>query len=235
MTLQPLLALFATFAQTDELPGIGAGLREADGLTITQLATTHRDALDTMVTAHAARWNAPRHVGATLWWKNYAYWASIPLALSWASTGGLFPAWTADTLRLRDLGDDYPHMRIGTAEEPGTTTDLPSLLADLHGPLIDALADVARAGRRNLWGSVAESLTRPLDTYVGLLPPVNAADLLALAGRPVRDLMELDPPRRKTCCLWVTLPEAEACGTCCLTSRGSDARPVTGALDEAAA
>ncbi|ROO84515.1 FhuF-like iron-sulfur protein [Actinocorallia herbida] len=234
MTLQPLMALFETFAETDELPGIGPALRETGGLTVTQLATTHRDALDTMVTAHAARWNAPRHVGATLWWKNYAYWASIPLALSWAATGA-FPAWTADTLRVCDLDEEYPHMRIGTAEAPGSTTDLAALLDGLHTPLIDALADVARAGRRNLWGSVAESLTRPLTTYAELLPPVDAADLLAMAGRPVRDLMELDPPRRKTCCLWVTLPEAEACGTCCLTSRPQAVHPVTDALDGAAA
>ncbi|MDX6740088.1 (2Fe-2S)-binding protein [Actinocorallia sp. A-T 12471] len=234
MTLQPFLALLGTLTESGDLPGAAPGLRQRDGLTVAQLATTHRDALDAMVTAHSARWNAPRHVGATLWWKGYAYWTTVPLALSWAVTGS-FPAWTADTLLVRDLGEEEPHMRIGTADEPGVTTDLAALLAGLHGPLIDALADVARAGRRNLWGSVAESLTRPLTAYADLLPPVSPADLLASAGRPVRDLMELDPPRRKTCCLWVTLPDAEACGTCCLTSRPRPVRPVTGALDGAAA
>ncbi|MCD0452917.1 hypothetical protein LO762_27605 [Actinocorallia sp. API 0066] len=234
MTLQPLLSLLGTLAASGDLPGTAPGLRETGGTTVTQLATTHRDTLDAMVTRHSARWNAPRHVGATLWWKGYAYWTTVPIALSWSLTG-MFPAFTPDTLRVRDLGEEEPHMRIGTASDVGTTTDLAGLLSTLHGPLIDALAEVARAGRRNLWGSVAESLTRPVTAYAHLLPPADPAELLALAGRPVRDLMELDPPRRRTCCLWVTLPETEACGTCCLTSRPARSARAAGALDGAAA
>ncbi|WP_106403662.1 (2Fe-2S)-binding protein [Actinocorallia populi] len=209
-----LLPLLALIEESGGLEGTAPGLRLAEGMTVAELAEAPYTLLGEMVEEHAARWNAPRHVAATLWWKGFAYWSTVPVALGWALNGRV-PALTADNTLVQRLPDE-PHMRLGM-REPATTTDVRAVLLDLHTPLIDALAKLARAGRRNLWGSVAESLTRPLSAYAPLLPGTpDAAGLLEQAGAPVSGLMELDPARRRTCCLWVTLPGAEACATCCL-------------------
>lgn len=212
--LGPLLGLLEAAAATGGLPGVAPGLRERGGLTVRELATPPYTTLEELIGEAADRWNAPRHVAATLWWKGFAYWATVPISLGWA-LNGVFPALTADTAAVRPLPDE-PHLLVG-ARALLPATDVRGTLQALHAPLIDALAGLARAGRRNLWGSVAESLTHPLAVFADLLPGApDAAALLAAAGAPVAGLMELDPARRRTCCLWVTLPDAEACATCCL-------------------
>ncbi|MEO3787942.1 (2Fe-2S)-binding protein [Actinocorallia sp. B10E7] len=213
-SLLPLLALLEEAASAGGVPGIAPGLHLQEGVTVRELATPPYTALGEMVEEAAAQWNAPRHVAATLWWKGFAYWSTAPVALGWA-LNGVFPALTADDTLVRRLPHE-PRLLVG-ARDLVPATDVRAILLDLHTPLIDALARVARAGRRNLWGSVAESLTHPLSAFAPLLPGTpDAAGLLARAGAPVSGLMELDPDRRRTCCLWVTLPDAEACATCCL-------------------
>jgi hypothetical protein len=211
LTLLPLLDLFEAGGG---LEGVAPGLRLAEGVTVAELAQPPYTALGAMVEAYGARWGAPRHVAATLWWKGFAYWTTVPIALGWALNGAL-PALTAENTRVLPLSEE-PYMLLGMCE-PRPATDVRATLLDLHTPLIEALARTARAGRRNLWGSVAESLTRPLADYAPLLPGTpDARALLDMAGPPVSGLMDLEPARRRTCCLWVTLPGAEACATCCL-------------------
>jgi len=211
LSLLPLLDLFEAGGG---MPGVAPGLRLAEGMTVAELARPPYTELGEIVEAYGRRWDAPRHVAATLWWKSFAYWTTVPIALGWALNGAV-PALTAENTRVLPLSDE-PYMLLGM-HEPRLAADVRATLLDLHTPLIDALAKTARAGRRNLWGSVAESLTRPLADYARLLPGrPDARALLDLAGEPVSGLMELAPARRRTCCLWVTLPGAEACATCCL-------------------
>lgn len=210
-TLLPLLTLIE---EAGGLDGVAPGMRLAEGTTVAELAEAPHTLLRELVAEHAERWNAPLHVAATLWWKGFAYWSTVPVALGWALNGTL-PALTAANTVVRRLPQE-PHLLLGM-REPAAATDVRSLLLDLHTPLIDALAKATRAGRRNLWGSVAESLARPLTAYAPLLPGApDAAALLAEAGAPIAGLMEPDTGRRRTCCLWVTLPGAEACASCCL-------------------
>ncbi|GAA2737631.1 (2Fe-2S)-binding protein [Actinocorallia aurantiaca] len=213
-TLLPLISLIEAASATGGIPSIAPGLRLDEGMTVRELATAPYTVLGELIEETAAQWNAPRHVAATLWWKGFSYWSTAPIALGWA-LNGFFPALTADNTLVQRLSGE-PRFVVGTRDLV-PATDVRATLLDLHTPLIDALAKTARAGRRNLWGSVAESLTHPLSVFAELLPGTpDAAALLALAGAPVSGLMELNPARRRTCCLWATLPDAEACATCCL-------------------
>ncbi len=213
-SLRPLLALLETVAAAGDLPALAPGLGEAEGMTVRELATAPYTALDEIIEAEMALWNAPRHVAATLWWKSFAYWSAIPIALGWA-LNGTFPSFTAENTLIRVLPDE-PRMLLGM-RELAPATDVRATLQALHAPLIEALAKLTRAGRRNLWGSVAESLTRPLTSFAELLPgSPDPAALLERAGAPVSGLMEAGTGRRRTCCLWVTLPGNEACASCCL-------------------
>lgn len=207
----PLAALRGLLGTAD-LPGVAPGLIAASGVTVAELSAPPYVLLDEFVQQVADRWNAPRHVAAAVWWKSFAYWTVLPVSLGWA-LDRTFPAFTPETTMV-DCFPDEPYMRIG-ATRLAAATDVRATLTGLHTPLIDALHALDRIGRRNLWGSVAEALTQPLVTYRDQLPgEPDRAELLALAGPPVTGLMQLDPPRRRTCCLWVTLPDADACSTC---------------------
>src|SRR4051794_40549798 len=43
------------------------------------------DGLGLLLRAAARRWNAQPHAAATLAWKSYSYWVSLPAILSWAA------------------------------------------------------------------------------------------------------------------------------------------------------
>lgn len=121
------------------------------------------------------------------------------------------------------------------AGAPGTVTvpDEAALLALVRGvlvrdhlaPLIGELRARTRTGERGLWGSVAESLAAPLYGHGSALPGAAGAvrDLLDGLGPPVAGLVEPsgEPPgvRRRTCCLWASLPDRSPCPSCCLIRR----------------
>jgi ferric iron reductase protein FhuF len=168
--------------------------------------------LDGLISETAARWNAPHHVGAALWWKTYGYWHSLPMAMAWA------------------FGEKVPVMKLSDTyfkvSEAGVTLGATSVtwesgveairasLAESQQPLVKTISTIAKVGERTLWGSTAEAFAHPLTT-------VAKGDYMALLreiGKPVDGLVEPVDERyfRRTCCLWVTLPDADACGTCCV-------------------
>ncbi|SDQ36145.1 (2Fe-2S)-binding protein [Thermostaphylospora chromogena] len=215
-------------------PGLISG-GEADWTPAAELAREPYDTLDTWIDATARRWGAPRHVGAALLWKAYAYWHAMPMALGWAlnrrvpimpfdrtvareSPAGVTVAATSITVAV--LPDDPYAGRPGTVTVPDLGAAVREALLAGQGPLIDALTRLTRVGTRPLWGSTAEALVQPLYGFADVLPgdpAVDAAALLDSIGGPVRDLVTFTPGgyRRRTCCLWLTLPDAQACSTCC--------------------
>ena len=64
---------------------------------VTELVREPYTLLGQLVDATAARWNAPRHVGAALLWKTYSYWHTMPMALGWALDGRMPVMRLADT------------------------------------------------------------------------------------------------------------------------------------------
>lgn len=216
MTLSPLTDLLRGAGQLGFSLCVEPDLIAREGISVRELATPPYDTLNGFVQQAAERSEAPIHVGATLWWKSYAYWTTLPIALGWA-LNRTFPGFTPENT-LVSCFEPEPHLMVGITELD-EAKDVRQTLVNLHTPLIDALHKSSRAGKRNLWGSVAESLTQPLVAFKDFLPPgADPAAILAEAGRPVSALMDLDPPRRRTCCLYMTLPGKEACDTCCFTS-----------------
>ncbi|GAA4199207.1 (2Fe-2S)-binding protein [Microbispora amethystogenes] len=111
---------------------------------------------------------------------------------------------------------------VETVPEPFGTVVVPDLAAAIRAAILDgqrpfvrALSAVARVGERTLWGSTAEAVAHPL---LALGPYAEAARLLEEIGPPVAGLLAPDGDgyRRRTCCLWITLPDAEPCSSCCV-------------------
>lgn len=224
--------------QREGVLGVEPGLildAEPGWTSAAELAREPYDTLNTWIDATARRWDAPRHVGAALLWKVYAYWHAMPMALGWAlnrrvpimpfdrtvareSLAGVTVAATSITVAVLP-GDPFAG-RPGTITVPDLGAAMREALLAGQGPLVDALSRLTRVGKRLLWGSTAEALVHPLYGFADVLPGDPATDAAALIdsiGEPVRGLVAFTPdgyPRR-TCCLWLTLPDAEACATCC--------------------
>lgn len=164
-----------------------------------------------MVDETAARWNAPRHVGAALLWKTYGYWHTMPMALGWAIDGRV-PIMKLDDTYFKVSGAGVT--LAATSVRWGSVDDIPEALAESQAPLVKAIGALARVGERTLWGSTAEAFAHPLTNLV----PGDYMRLLREIGPPVDGLIEPAGERyfRRTCCLWITLPDVEACSTCCV-------------------
>ncbi|MEV0586206.1 (2Fe-2S)-binding protein [Nonomuraea sp. NPDC050310] len=171
--------------------------------------------LDALVDQTAARWNAPRHVGAALFWKTYSYWHTLPMAVGWALDGHVPIMKFRDTwFKVSDAG-----VTLGASEVSwGDAGDIRPALLESQEPLVKRLSTIARVGERTLWGSTAEAVAHPLKVYV----PGDYMSLLERIGPPVHGLIQPggDGYFRRTCCLWITLPDAEPCGTCCILAKG---------------
>ncbi|MEU4328018.1 (2Fe-2S)-binding protein [Nonomuraea dietziae] len=168
--------------------------------------------LSGLIEQTAGRYDAPRHVGAALLWKTLGYWLTFPMAVGWALDG------RAPVMRFEDTYFKQSEAGVTVAATAVTVVDSPQAIAEAlrqsQEPLVKAISGQARVGARTLWGSTAEAFAHPMTAvlqgdYMGLLRAV---------GRPVDGLLEqtADGYRRRTCCLWVTLPEAEPCSTCCV-------------------
>ncbi|WP_169949119.1 (2Fe-2S)-binding protein [Microbispora sp. H11081] len=183
-----------------------------------------------LVDETAARWSAPRHVAAALLWKTYGYWHTMPMALGWGLGRRVPLMRLADTmLKPSAAGVTVAASRVtvavlpgdplagteGTVVVPDLTTAIREALLEGQHPIIRALSAATKVGERTLWGSTAEAFAHPLLT-LGSYDDV--ARLLAEIGPPVAGLLEPDGDgyRRRTCCLWVTLPDADPCSTCCV-------------------
>ncbi|MFB4286457.1 hypothetical protein ACBI99_02390 [Nonomuraea sp. ATR24] len=180
-----------------------------------ELAREPHTLLGELVDQTAARWNAPRHVGAALFWKTYGYWHTLPMALGWALDGRVPIMRLADTyFKVSDAGVTIAATGVTWASGDSAPAAIGGALAESQRPLVRALSAMAKVGERTLWGSTAEAIAHPLTQieradYMGLLKEI---------GKPVDGLVEPagDGYFRRTCCLWITLPDVEACGSCCV-------------------
>jgi hypothetical protein len=247
--LAPVLAtLRAMFGTSTEIPGVAPDLlvTEPSGWLPASVLTT--GTLDTLLDSSGRRWNAQPHAAAALAWKAYTYWLALPAVLGYASARRV-PLLTASdvlihfddprpllTLGLRAgievavlPGDPIaiaglPRVRV-VADETALLAELRRTLLDEHlTPLLDALHDRVRLGKRTLLGSLASGVAygvlRSADTLTGASAEL-IADLHAALG--CEDLIELVPGRggkldvqRKTCCLAFTLPQPKVCPGCCI-------------------
>jgi ferric iron reductase protein FhuF len=172
--------------------------------------------LGRLVDETAARWNAPRHVGAALFWKTYSYWHMLPMVLGWALDGRVPVMRPADTyFKESGAGVTLAATRVswGTGAAP-----IAEALEESQRPLVEAIGALAKVGERTLWGSTAEAIAHPLTSIV----PGDYMGLLKELGPPLDGLVEPagDGYFRRTCCLWITLPGVEPCGSCCVLRPG---------------
>ncbi|MFI0419311.1 hypothetical protein [Spongiactinospora sp. 9N601] len=218
------------------LPGLTADPGEGGWIPVAELARPPYDLLAGLIDHISVVRDAPRHVRAALMWKTYAYWHTMPMALGWALNRRV-PLMPFDetVYRASDTGITIAATSIRTAVLPGDPlagapgtvvvddlgTAVREALLTAQLPLIRAISRLTKVGERNLWGSTAESLVHPVRAFADTLPPgAHPADLLAAVGDPVGGLIDFtaDGYRRRTCCLWVTLPDTEPCATCCVSA-----------------
>ena len=125
-----------------------------------------------------------------------------------------------DPLALSGL----PQVRVVPDEEALLAELRRSLLDEHLTPLLNAIHDRVRLGKRTLLGSlssgIAHSILRSADAIPGSSVETIARLLHALG---VEDLIELVPDasgrldvQRKTCCLAFTLPQPKVCRGCCI-------------------
>ncbi|WP_020522900.1 (2Fe-2S)-binding protein [Catelliglobosispora koreensis] len=195
--------------------------------------------LPALLSAARHRWGASAHAAATLAWKSYSYWVSMPAVLSWAAARRV-PLMDAEnvlvhinsgspllqaglsSLSLAVLPDD-PLASSGNSgihvvpNEEDLLKALRVSLLDRHlDPLLDKIRDSVKLGRRTLAGSIASgvsySLSRGGFGHTEITTVLEALDL--------SDLVDLTPAgiHRKTCCLAFTLPQPKICAGCCLRS-----------------
>lgn len=215
------------------VPGLIAD--EAPGWTpAADLAREPYEGLRSLVDETAHRWGAPHHVAAALLWKEYGYWHTLPMVMGWvlarriplmsfrdtlvkSSPAGVTIAARAVTVAV--LPDDPLAGAPGTVVVNHAAAVIREALLDAQRPLIEALAALTRAGTRGLWGSTAEAIAH---TLIAHGHHDEAILLLDEIGPPVAGLVVPEGAglRRRTCCLWLTLPSAEACPTCCIRRRG---------------
>lgn len=165
-----------------------------------------------LVDETAARWNAPRHVGAALFWKTYGYWHTLPMALGWALDGRVPLMRLPDTwFKVSGAGVTIAATRLTWGSGAAAIAEA---LQESQLPLVRAINALAKVGERTLWGSTAEAIAHPLTSMV----PGDYMRLLREIGPPVGGLVEPagDTYFRRTCCLWITLPDVEPCGSCCV-------------------
>jgi hypothetical protein len=168
--------------------------------------------LDGLIDETAGRWNAPRHVGAALFWKTFGYWHTLPMALGWALDGRVPIMRPGDTyFKPSDAGVTIAATRVRWDSGAGAIGEA---LAESQEPLVKAISARAKVGERTLWGSTAEAFAHPLTAIV----PGDYMKLLKEIGHPVDGLVEPtdDGYFRRTCCLWITLPDVDPCGSCCV-------------------
>ncbi|MBL7262067.1 IucA/IucC family C-terminal-domain containing protein [Paractinoplanes lichenicola] len=249
--LAPVTAtLRAMFGTSTELPGVAPDLvvHDTSGWSPASVLAGHD--LGTLLDSSHRRWNAQPHAAAALAWKAYTYWLALPAVLGYASARRV-PLLTADnvlvhfndprplvTIGLRAdtpvavlPGDPIaisglPHVRV-VPDETALLGELRRSLLDQHlTPLLDAIHDRVRLGKRTLLGSLSSGVAYGVLRSADVLPGPSAETIAQLHGAlGVEDLIELVPGRngkldvqRKTCCLAFTLPQPKVCKGCCIKS-----------------
>jgi hypothetical protein len=206
------------------------------------------DALDVLLESAGSRWNAQPHAAAALAWKAYTYWLALPAVLGYASarriplltstnvlihfrdprplvTLGLHPGTPIAVLPSDPLAlSGLPQVRVVPDEEALLAEFRRSLLDEHLTPLLDAIHDRVRLGKRTLLGSLSSGVAYGILRSADALPGSSAETIARLhQALGVEDLVELVPDatgrldvQRKTCCLAFTLPQPKVCRGCCI-------------------
>jgi hypothetical protein len=251
---QPLAPVIATmramFGTSTEIPGLAPDLLVRDTTGWVPAATLATENLDTLLDSAGRRWNAQPHAAAALAWKAYTYWLALPAVLGWASARRV-PLLSADDV-LVHFNDARPLVTLGLRADipiavlPGdpiaiaglpqvrVVADEQALLAELRGslldrhltPLLDAIHDKVRLGKRTLLGSLSSGVAQGILRSADVIPGPSRENIAVLhRALGVEGLIEIVPGangelevQRKTCCLAFTLPKPKVCKGCCIKS-----------------
>ena len=251
-TPQPLApviaAMRAMFGTSTEIPGVAPDLLVADPGRWRPATHLTGEGLDTLLDSAGRRWNAQPHAAAALAWKAYTYWLALPAVLGWASARRVPLLTPADVLVHFD--DPRPLLTVGlragipvavlpgdplaisglpqvrvVADEDALLAELRRSLLDEHlTPLLNAIHDRVRLGKRTLLGSLSSGIAYGVLRSADVLPGSSAETIERLHDAlGVSDLIELVRGRqgklevqRKTCCLAFTLPQPKVCKGCCI-------------------
>ncbi|WP_203818555.1 hypothetical protein [Paractinoplanes ferrugineus] len=238
------------FGTSTEIAGLAPDLlvhEPANWFSSADLATTK---LDLLLETAGRRWRAQPHAAAALAWKAYTYWAALPAVLGFASARRVPLLTSANvlihfndprpllTLGLRAdipvavlpndplalLGD--PRIRV-VADEAALLAELRLTLLDNHlTPLLNAIHNRVRLGKRTLLGSLASGIAYGVLRSADAIPGSSAETIATLQrALGVEDLIDLVADetgkldvQRKTCCLAFTLPKPKVCQGCCIKS-----------------
>ena len=180
----------------------------------TALVTGER--LDDLLDAARLRWRAAPHAAASLAWKCYSFWLSLPAVLGYATVrrvplvrpGGVVVQWSteqpflrvgltnvevavlpSDPILVHGVG---PGIRV-VPHKNALLDELRTALMDEHlTPILGHIRSRLHLGRRTLWGSlasgVAHGLSRAADVIPG--PTIETANQL-LSSLRIADLVEL--------------------------------------------
>ena len=252
-TLQPLSPVTDTlrtmFGTSTAIPGLAPDLIVHDPASWRPTSLLAGEGLDLMLESAGARWRAQPHAAAALAWKAYTYWLALPAVLGYASarripllTGTNVLMHFRDPRPLLTLGlrpdtpiavlphdplalTDHPQIRVVPDEQALLTEFRRSLLDEHLTPLLNALHDRVRLGKRTLLGSLASGVAYGILRSADAVPGSSADSIHRLLDAlGVAELIELVPDasgqldvQRKTCCLAFTLPEPKVCRGCCIT------------------
>jgi hypothetical protein len=251
-TPQPLApviaAMRAMFGTSTEIPGVAPDLLVTDPSRWRPATELTGEGLDTLLDSAGRRWTAQPHAAAALAWKAYTYWLALPAVLGWASARRVPLLTAADVLVHFD--DPRPLLTVGlradipvavlpgdplaisglpqvkvVADEDALLAELRRSLLDEHlTPLLNAIHDRVRLGKRTLLGSLSSGIAYGVLRSADVLPGSSAETIDRLHDAlGVGDLIELVRDRqgklevqRKTCCLAFTLPQPKVCKGCCI-------------------
>jgi hypothetical protein len=246
--LDPIAAAVAAVRGDADTFGI------ADGLVVTDptrgwtpaSALVGGTAIPDLLSVPTRIWGAQPHAAATLAYKQYTYWLTMPAVLGWAVANRV-PLLSADNVAVR-LDDEAPYVTIGMLrpavavlpDDPAAghpdavVVDTPAALLgvlkdtllDRHvSPLVAATREHVRVGAHTLYGQLAAAVAYVLSAAAehGPYAPVPAADAVldALGLTGLAALCHTDGElqvRRRTCCLAFVVPglDGRLCPGCCV-------------------
>jgi hypothetical protein len=251
-SLRPLSPITATlramFGTSTAIPGLAPDLVVPDPAAWRPTSQLAGDGLELLLESAGARWKAQPHAAAALAWKAYTYWLALPAVLGYASsrriplltstnvlmhfrdprplvTLGLHPATPIAVLPNDPLAlSNLPQVRV-VPDEDALLAELRRSLLDEHlTPLLNAIHDRVRLGKRTLLGSLSSGVAYGILRSADALPGRSAETIARLhRALGVEELIELVPDQsgrldvqRKTCCLAFTLPTPKVCSGCCI-------------------
>nr|WP_052312001.1 MULTISPECIES: hypothetical protein [unclassified Actinoplanes] len=231
-----------------QVPSLAPGLIVSEQAGWTPATHLAGPGLSPLLASAGRRWNAQPHAAAALAWKAYTYWAVLPAVLGWASARRV-PLITAGNVLTNH---DNPTVMITLGLRAGipvavlptdplalsghpdavVVPDETALLAEFRRavldehltPLLDAIHQRVRLGKRPLLGSLASGIAYGVLRSADTVPGSSAESIEKLLGvLGIRDLIDLAPGangrlevQRKTCCLAFTLPKPKLCPGCCI-------------------